>query len=85
MLDTQAIIQALLNHCSIVGLLEQIIYDNSPQFRSEFKIFCSELDIQHNTSSPRHPKVNGKVENSVKTVTIIKKIQNVGTIPVDGI
>ncbi|XP_042180917.1 rho GTPase-activating protein 20 [Oncorhynchus tshawytscha] len=37
-----------------------------PQFTAQFKRFASEWEFDHVTSSPRHPKANGKAESAVK-------------------
>ena len=62
---------------AVLGIPEEIVTDNSPQFRDEFKNCCRKLDIKQSTSSPYHPQGNGKAENSVKSVKrILKKCKN---------
>ena len=58
---------------AVLGIPEEIVTDNGPQFRDEFKNCCRKLDIKHSTSSPYHPQGNGKAENAVKTVKRIHK------------
>ena len=62
---------------AVLGIPEDIVTDNGPQFRDEFKNCCRKLDIKHSTSSPYHPQGNGKAENAVKSVKrILKKCKN---------
>ena len=50
------------------GIPVTVISDNGPPFNSgDFESFSKEWDFHHNTSSPRHPQSNGRVENAVKT------------------
>ncbi|KAL9974061.1 hypothetical protein ACROYT_G011058 [Oculina patagonica] len=50
------------------GIPVTVISDNGPPFNSgDFESFRKEWDFHHNTSSPRHPQSNGRVENAVKT------------------
>lgn len=48
------------------GQPDKVITDNGPQFTAQFKRFASEWEFDHVTSSPRHPKANGKAESAVK-------------------
>lgn len=48
------------------GQPDKVITDNGPQFSSQFKRFALEWEFDHVTSSPRHPKANGKAESAVK-------------------
>lgn len=83
-----------LNSLSSAVLIEQLkqifavhvipitfISDNGPNYASvEFTDFTHDWDIQHVTSSPHHPKANGKVESAVKIMkSIISKANKQGT------
>ena len=48
------------------GYPSTIISDNGPQFRTEFKEYCSTNQIVHLTSSPYNPQSNGLAESAVK-------------------
>ena len=51
------------------GIPEQIVSDNSPQFKSdEFKKFLSENGITHLTTAPYFPATNGQAERIVQTI-----------------
>ena len=51
------------------GTPETIRSDNGPQFAShQFAEFAKEWNFDHNTSSPRNPRNNGKAEAAVKVV-----------------
>ena len=51
---------------AIHGIHQEIVSDNGPQFRSEFKEFTRNLDIRHTTSSSYHPQGNGKRKTQSK-------------------
>ena len=75
--NTLYIKNILMRLFAVLGIPEEIVTDNGPQFRDEFKNFCRKLDIKHSTSSPYHPQGNAKAENAVKTVKrILKKCKN---------
>lgn len=62
-------IQALKSMFSIHGIPMILVTDNGPPFCStEFKIFTNEWDIEHLTSSPKHPKSNGMIERTIQSV-----------------
>ncbi len=64
---SQNVIKKLRALFSRYGSPLQLISDNGPQFISdEFKQFLHKWDVQHITSSPYHPRGNGKAESAVK-------------------
>ncbi|GFZ14654.1 hypothetical protein Acr_24g0008440 [Actinidia rufa] len=51
------------------GIPKVIISDNARQFDNDkFRLFCSDLAISHHFSSPGHPKSNGQVEVTNRTI-----------------
>ncbi len=48
------------------GQPDRVITDNGPQFGALFRRFAFSWEFEHITSSPRHPKSNGKAESAVK-------------------
>ena len=59
------------------GIPDVLVSDNGPQFASrEFKEFATQWEFQHVTSSPYHPKSNGKAESAVKVVKGLFKKAN---------
>ena len=49
-----------------LGLVESIITDNGPCFKSDkFKQFCEILEINHVTSSPHYHQSNGRVKRAI--------------------
>ena len=51
------------------GIPEQIVSDNSPQFKcDEFKQFLSKNGITHLTTAPYLPAANGQAETFVQTI-----------------
>ncbi|KAJ8395956.1 hypothetical protein AAFF_G00026640 [Aldrovandia affinis] len=61
---------------------ERVIPDNGPQFTSQFTRFASEWEFEHVTSSPRHPKANGKAESAVKIAkNLLRKAAHDGDDP----
>ena len=66
---TSSIIEAVTQVFSCHGLPKTLHSDNGPQFSSmEFKNFCREHGIQHETSSPHFQSSNGEAERAVQTV-----------------
>ena len=56
------------------GQPDKVISDNGPQFACEqFRKFATSWGFSHVTSSPRHPKSNGKAEAAVKIVKSLCK------------
>lgn len=69
---TSAIVATVKQILSEYGRPDRIRSDNGPQFGSaEFLRFLQCWKIDHVTSSPRYPKSNGFIENTVKTVKAI--------------
>ena len=62
---------------------QTVVLDNRPQFSSqEFHEFSLTWEFNHVTSSPHHPKSNGKAESSVKAVKqLFKKAERDGKDP----
>lgn len=63
------------------GQPDKVITDNGPQFACEqFKKFATSWGFTHVTSSPHHPKSNGKAESAVKIVkSLCKRAKADGT------
>ena len=62
-----SVIQALKEHFTRHGIPDTVVSDNGSQFSSqEFHEFARSWEFNHVTSSPHHPKSNGKAESSVK-------------------
>ena len=71
---TKAVTAVLNNKFRKFGLVEKIISDNGPCFRSDdFRRFCDQLDIGHVTSSPHHHQSNGRAERAIATIEQILK------------
>ena len=47
------------------GIPQEVITDNGPQFRNEFKAFADECGFIATTSSPKYPQSDGAAEKSV--------------------
>lgn len=62
----EAIIPKLQMVFSCFGNPDEIVSDNSPFKSEKFRQFCTQMDIYHDTSSPRHPQSNGQAESAVK-------------------
>ena len=63
------VISVLKELFSTHGIPDIIVSDNGPQFSSDaFRLFTTEYDFVHVTSSPKYPRANGKVERAVRTV-----------------
>ena len=64
-----AIIKFMRVQFSRHGIPDVLVTDNGPQFASkEFAEFSKQWDFLRVTSSPYHPKSNGKAESAVKVV-----------------
>jgi transposase InsO family protein len=70
-LNTTAITKILKSWFTDWGYPMIIRSDNGPQFRGEFKTFCTTNGIRHETSSPYHPKSNGLAESAVKSIKLL--------------
>ena len=69
-----AIIKFMRVQFSRHGIPDVLITDNGPQFASrEFAEFAKQWEFLHVTSSPYHPKSNGKAESAVKVVKSLFK------------
>ena len=54
-----------------------IVSDNGPQFRTDFKDYCSAKHIIHSPSSPYNPRSNGLAESAVKSAKyLLQKSDN---------
>ena len=67
-LATTAVLESLHPILLTFGFPESIRSDGGPQFRGEFRNYCKENGIQHETSSPYHPQSNGHAEAAVKNI-----------------
>ena len=74
---TKTIITVLTKYFCDWGWPNVILSDGGPQFRSEFKAFCKNNGIFHETSSPYYPQSNGLSEIGVKMAKSL--LQKVGT------
>ena len=74
-LSSAASIEQLKQIFAVHEIPMTLISDNGPNYYSkEFTDFTHDWDIQHVTSSPHHPKGNGKAESAVKIMkSIISK------------
>ena len=70
-----ALIKFLKEQFSRHGIPDVLVSDNGPQYVSnEFAEFAKVWEFKHVTSSPYHPKSNGKAESAVKEVkSLLKK------------
>ena len=78
--SSQAVIKKLKTHFSRYGIPDKVVSDNGPQFAChDFKAFSKRWEFDHLTSSPYHPKGNGKAESAVKTAKrLLKKCRDAG-------
>lgn len=77
------VIRKLKSQFARHGIPETCMSDNGSQFSSdEFREFSHQWNFKHNTSSPKYPQSNGKVEAAVKSAkTILKKSRKARTDP----
>ena len=67
--SSSRVISVLKELFSTHGIPDIIVSDNGPQFSSDaFRLFTTEYDFIHVTSSPKYPRANGEVEKAVRTV-----------------
>ena len=80
---SHAVIQVLKEQFSRHGIPDTVVSDNGSQFSSqEFHEFSLAWEFNHVTSSPHHPRSNGKAESSVKAVKqLFKKAERDGKDP----
>ena len=68
------VIDAMRSQFARHGSPEVLVSDNGPQFACrEFRTFTQLWDIEHVTSSPRHPQSNGQAERAIGTVKNLMK------------
>lgn len=80
-LSSAALIKQLKQIFALHGIPVMLISDNGPNYASgKFTDFTHDWDIQHVSSSPHHPKANGKAESAIKIMnSIISKANKQGT------
>lgn len=68
-LTSKSIIQHMKRIIARHGIMDTLITDNGPQYKSqEFAEFTELYGIQHITSSPLRPQSNGLAEKAVQTI-----------------
>ena len=79
-LTTSAIINHLKSIFAKHRIPESLVTGNGPQYSSrEFAAFCNHWGINHITSSPLYPKINGFIEQMFQTVkNLLKKSDAAG-------
>ena len=76
-LDTKAVTSLLENIFYDFGKPVRIRSDGGPQFREEFKTWCSENNMIHELSSAHHHQSNGHAESAVKEMKhLLEKTNN---------
>ena len=55
------------------GYPATVVTDNGPQFRGDFKAYCTEHNVVHITSSPYNSRSNGLAESAVKQAKLLLK------------
>ena len=65
---TTAVLNVLVGWFHEWGFPTAMRTDGGPQFRSEFKEFCTKHGIKHELASPHHHESNGLAESAVKNV-----------------
>lgn len=84
---TETTSSAIIAHTKSIfarhGIPDTVITDNGPQFTSrEYRDFAKQWEFKHTTSSPLHPRANGKVERTVQTIKgLLKKATRSGEDP----
>jgi hypothetical protein len=64
--DSASVVRAMQKWFYCFGFPSSIRSDGGPQFRTDFKKFCWDNGIAHETSSPYYPQSNGLAEAAVK-------------------
>lgn len=73
----ETVILKLKGHFARFGVPKIVMSDNGPQFASqEFRKFAQKWGFQHVTSSPGHPRSNGRAESAVKIMKHMMKKAN---------
>lgn len=81
-LSAETVIRRCKAQFARYGQPDKVVTDNGPQFTSAFARFASEWEFEHVTSSPRHPKANGKAESAVKIAkNLLRKAARDGNDP----
>lgn len=75
--STADVTTVLTSWFRMFGFPSKIKSDNGPQFRTEFKEYCTTNGMTHDTSSPYFPSSNGLAESAVKNVK--RLLQKCGT------
>lgn len=80
-LTPQSTIEICKKNFTTHGIPEEVISDNATNFDCrEFREFAKKWEFSHITSSPHHPRGNGKAEATVKTAKkLIAKSEQDGT------
>ena len=65
-LTTDHVVKQLKHWFYLFGFPKCIVSDNGPQYRNDFKKFCTSIGAEHVTSSPYFPQSNGQAESAVK-------------------
>ena len=74
---SRAVIPALDNMMSILGIPEKIRTDNGPCFKSsEFSYFAKDLGFKHRKITPCWPRANGEAERMVRTLKKVLRISH---------
>lgn len=74
---SETLISVTKQHFSRWGIPKTVVTDNAPNFvSSEWTEFAKKWEFEHITSSPYHPRGNGKAEATVKIAkSLIKKTE----------
>lgn len=72
-------VSALRSLFARMGIPDQILSDNEPQFTSEtFRKFVNANGIKHATTAPYHPSTNGQAERLVQSLMKAVKAEKPG-------
>ena len=69
--STKDVTDKLTRIFNMFGFPKSIRSDNGPQFLSEFREYCIDNNIVHETSSPYYPESNGHAESAVKNMKFL--------------